>query len=280
LIYLEYEFSEYMQMDFITGEKIQEICDLYFGEQDNFDWNPRISCQEYKQRKISDIISFDNPKLIFCYTHLISQLFEKIEFFNNPFILVSHNSDFTINEFHPILDSKKLIHWFSQNVNFLHPKLTNIPIGLANSQWGHGDLNAWNNVKYIDKNGIYFYFNIDTNPNPRNECKNILVNKGLKFGHYLWLNEYVGVLNSSKYSICPIGNGIDCHRVWESLYSKTIPICIRSVHTEILAKDYPIILLDSWESFDFELPSLEFTDEIKEKLTFEYYKNLIVKKII
>lgn len=267
-------------MDFITGEKIQELCDLYFGEQDDFNWNPRISIQKVKQRKISEIISFDNPRLIFCYTNRVDELFKKIEFFNNPFVLVTHNSDFSINMSHPILESEKVIHWFSQNVNILHPKLTNIPIGLANSQWGHGDLNAWNRILHKEKDGIYFFFNIDTNPTRRNECKDILVNKGLQFGHFLFLNEYIDVLSSSKYSISPFGNGIDCHRVWESLYAKTIPICIRSVHTEIIAKDYPIILLDSWESFDInKLPDLEFSNEIIHKLSFEYYKSLIITQI-
>ena len=268
-------------MDFITGEKIQELCDLYFGEQEDFDWNPHITLQKDKHRRISEIISFDNPRLIFCYPTRLNQLFEKIEFFNNPFILVSHNSDFTINVFHPILESEKLIHWFSQNVNFLHPKLTNIPIGLANSQWGHGNLNAWNALLVSEKKGVYFYFNIDTNPGPRNECRDILVRKGLQFGNFLWLHDYINTLSSSKYSISPIGNGIDSHRIWESLYAKTIPICIRSVHTELLAKDYPIILLDSWESFDINnLPELEFTDEVMRKLSFEYYNHLISNKLL
>merc|ERR1712098_619771 len=57
---------------------------------------------------------------------------------NKPFILVTGNSDkptsFT-GAAHDILKSPLLIAWFAQNLDFIHPKIKPIPIGLENRQY-------------------------------------------------------------------------------------------------------------------------------------------------
>lgn len=263
-------------LNVITGEKIQRICDIYLGFQCDFDWNPAISVEKHKHLDINSITSsYDNPKYIFCYTVRIDDLFDKLCFFKNEFILVTHNSDYTITDKDIcIINHPKIIHWFSQNVNVCHPKLTNLPIGIANSQWQHGNLDNW---KYVNRNfhksGIYFYFNIDTNIDKRLECKNTLENKGLKWNIARNHLDYLNTLSAHKYAICPDGNGIDSHRIWECLYLNVIPICIRSTFTEIISRDYPIILLNSWDELDIQSisnPLINFSDELCLKLSMDY----------
>jgi hypothetical protein len=62
------------------------------------------------------------------------------------------------------------------------------------------------------------------------------------------------------------------------LYTNTIPICIRSPNTSIIEKDYPIVLLDSWEELDLNkvpTPIISLSDEVTSKLQIQYYMNKI-----
>ena len=260
-------------MNIISGEKFQKLCEVYIGEIDDFEFNPFILEDTHKHKFLHKLVAeYDNPKLVFCYTHRVSELAAKLHLFLNPFILVSHNSDYTITEKDTgFLDNPKILKWCSQNVNTIHPKLSWIPIGIANQKWEHGKLSNWKNIRPLlnsEKTGLYFYFSVCTNTTKRNECKNILESKGLVFGEHRSHPEYLQLLaNEMKYAICPEGNGIDCHRVWECFYTNTIPICIRSVHTELIAKRFPMILLNSWNEFDIS------------NLSAPYFPSDIVRKI-
>jgi len=274
--------------NFISGEVFQGLCDAQLGEYSKFQLNPFVSQYSDKWKSISSINSpYSNPSLIFCYPDFLTEFSRKLHFFQNPFVLVTHNSDYNVTESSlPILNSDKIVHWFAQNTCISHPKLTPIPIGIANQMWEHGKLENWKDVlpkKNFEKTGIYFYFGVDTNPTKRSECKNILESKGLKFGTPISHTSYLQALaNDYKYAICPEGNGIDSHRVWECLYTNTIPICIRSTNTEYFAGLYPIILLDKWEDLDINNisnPVIDFSEEVKHKLTIDYYKLHISSKL-
>jgi hypothetical protein len=268
----------------ISGEEIQRICDVYIGYNEDLYGNPVIAVQSHKHLALHTIQSeYDNPKFIFCYPHRIHEFYQKIEWFTNPFVLVTHNSDYTVTDKDIyIADHPRVIHWYAQNTNVLHPKITNLPIGIANSQWDHGNKEHWNHIflkPNCEKENIYFYFNISTNRPKRTECKRIMESKGLKFGEHREHASFIRDLALNyKYAICPEGNGIDCHRVWECLYTNTIPICIRSPNTSIIEKDYPIVLLDSWEELDLNkvpTPIISLSDEVTSKLQIQYYMNKI-----
>jgi hypothetical protein len=83
----------------ITGEKVQQLCDIYLGFNSDFNFNPIIAKQFEKQKDLNSINElFNNPYKIFCYSHNINILSSKIHLFQNPFILVTHNSDGEIRE--------------------------------------------------------------------------------------------------------------------------------------------------------------------------------------
>lgn len=267
-------------MDFISGEKFQQLCSVYFGEHEDFSFNPRIFQEKHKHKYISRFTQpFYNPMLVFCYTHRISQFASKLHLFKNKFVLITHNSDYTITEKDiEFVNNEKIIHWFSQNANVVHPKLTPIPIGIANQQWEHGKYSNWDGLTIRstqEKDGIYFYFSIDTNPEKRLRCKAILQSKNIEYWKPMPHPYYLDNLSRfCKYSICPEGNGVDTHRIWEALYTNTIPVCIRSVNSEYFSKEYPIVLLDKWEDFEpsMKTPDLEIDQN---KLKFSYYVNKI-----
>jgi len=62
-------------MSIISGEQLQHIADIYLGLSEDFTCNPFIHRQTHKHKNILEINNFyDNPKIIFCYTHRINIL--------------------------------------------------------------------------------------------------------------------------------------------------------------------------------------------------------------
>jgi len=238
----------------ISGERIQELCDVYCGMQDDLDYNPRIRSQVHKHVHIDRIVSsWNNPRKIFCYTHRLDDFMKILPCIENEFILVSHNSDHNVTEkYLPLVQHPKLIFWHAQNVLFSHPKLGCIPIGLANSMWPHGNEEVMREVigrKYEKTNSIFFNFSVYTNPSERILCYEALKNK-LVWQPTVEFKEYLETMATYKYAICPPGNGVDCHRIWECIYLGVIPILLRSPFTERLP--FSCVVLDSWEEVDVE----------------------------
>jgi len=245
----------FTSLGILSGEKIQEQCHIYLGELNDFMFNSRIAMQYKKCLTISSIKKiWNNPHTIFVYGHRLMEFIKILPYLRNDFILVSHNSDENIHEkYLPILEHPKLIQWYAQNVMMRHPKLELIPIGIANSMWPHGNLTTFQRVINTcpsKTKTIYFYFSLKTNYEERSECKIALEEKGLKFEKpQSSFEAYLRHLATFKYAICPPGNGVDSHRIWECFYLGVIPIVKRSVFTEKLQEKYPCIILDSWSDF-------------------------------
>ncbi len=284
----KYIVRDYLN-EFISGEKIQSIANVYAGLIDDFNYNPYIKKQTEKLLNLSSIVSsYDNPYIIFCYGHRLSLLMERIKYFQNPFILISHNSDENIdNRYDELLLSDKIIKWYSQNIKISHPKLHMVPIGIANSMWNHGNMEILKNIitqDLIKTKNVYFYFSISTNSTERNHCKTEIERKGLTWGTCFGFNDYLKELSLYKFAICPPGNGVDCHRIWECYYLGVIPIMVRSQFTEHISKCLPCILLDKWSDFNINdiLPlydSLLVTLNKNYKyITLQYYINEIENK--
>ena len=46
--------------------------------------------------------------------------------------------------------------------------------------------------------------------------------------------------------ICPRGNAVDCHRNWEVLYMRRVPVMKRDSYLEQLFKNYPVLWVDDF----------------------------------
>jgi len=53
-------------------------------------------------------------------------------------------------------------------------------------------------------------------------------------------------LSQSKFMICPRGNAIDCHRNWEVIYMRRVPIMKRNSYLQELFNDYPVLFVDDF----------------------------------
>ena len=64
---------------------------------------------------------------------------------------------------------------------------------------------------------------------------------------------FLSNLSNSKFMICPIGNAIDCHRNWEVLYMRRVPVMVRDPYLEKLYEDYPVLFVDNYKDVTKEL---------------------------
>ena len=60
-------------------------------------------------------------------------------------------------------------------------------------------------------------------------------------------------LSQSKFMICPVGNAIDCHRNWEVILMRRVPIMKRHPYLEVLFKQYPVLFVDDYSEVTEEL---------------------------
>ena len=242
-------------MNFITGEKIQTLCDHFIGVDQNFKCNPNIYKIKDKLMDINQINNYiENKKVIFCYNSSrfsLELLIQKLKYMKNPFKLIFHNSDKNFNDKHLILLEKLplLQCIYTQNMDVVHEKVFPLPIGLANAQWSHGNSKIHREVYETPirkTKEVYFNFSIGTNKKKRRECFNAIKSKGIRWNNDLPYRKYLLELKKHKYAICPEGNGIDTHRFWECLYMDVIPICKKSILTEYYSKIFPVVLLNHW----------------------------------
>ena len=268
-------------MDIITGEKIQELCDIFILP--NYKIQTRDITRVFLLNKLNYRI--DNPKIVFTFTDTFEKSFTelviRLQLLTNKFVLVVNQSDYKIDERYLSIFDKvpNLLHIYATNINVVHNKITPIPLGIANSNWKHGDLSIIN--KYIQKLNninkdklIYFFFSIDTALNIRNECYNKISKKGIPFLNNTDYDTYINTLSQYKFAISPEGNGIDCHRFWEALYVKTIPICLPNIIVNYYAKYFPVVILNDWDELD-----ISKLDDIYNNADWSNYYKLDIKYI-
>lgn len=57
---------------------------------------------------------------------------------------------------------------------------------------------------------------------------------------------YCNQIQNHKFMICPQGNGVDCHRNWEVLYLKRVPVMKRSDYLQELYQKFPVLWVDDY----------------------------------
>ncbi len=106
--------------------------------------------------------------------------------------------------------------------------------------------------------------------------------KDSKFFSYDEYRLFLAELMDHKFMICPEGHGIDCHRNWESLYLRRVPIMKKSPYFGRLMDGFPVLFVDDWSQVTKEL--LEKCDHLFEQAQTMSLKkldlNLIFKSIV
>ena len=243
-----------MVNDILTGESVQQLCGVYVGYKEDFEWNPVIRLEQEKCLSIQEIpVVWNNPLLIFCYSKRVSEFAAKLGSLVNPAVIVFGNSDknMTLELCLPFLNSDKAIRIFCQNLLFVHPKAALLPIGIANSQWAHGNKTAFLGVDMNKTLGVFSSFSLHTNKAIRSACLDAITKKGVLNSPFKSQEEYIRALAKHRFVICPEGNGVDTHRFWEAQLVQTVPVVVRSVFIEnVMLLGIPCVVLERWTDFD------------------------------
>lgn len=74
-----------------------------------------------------------------------------------------------------------------------------------------------------------------------------------KFYPYERYTDFLTELRDHKFMICPKGHGADCHRNWESLYLRRVPIMRDDPYFRLLMKGFPVLFVKEWSDITPQL---------------------------
>ena len=155
--------------------------------------------------------------------------------------------------FEKYFDSK-IAHWFTQNLCFDESEnISLIPIGLENRR----RLKSGRKIWFKDKNSlksknILASYDIYTNYEERFQIQELLKdNEIIHFDKFAKTKDYFNNLKDYRFILCPPGNGVDTHRIWESLLMNTIPILNNNNFSKNLVnKKVPVLVVDEWKELN------------------------------
>lgn len=278
--------------NYISGERLQELTDhtIIYENQIWLDLarpqikNTKCKYSFIKDKDINDDIL--NANILFVYIHALDLFFEHtFPQLLRPIVLVTHNSDKGItSKYLPYLNHPKIIKWYSQNVECEHDKLISIPIGLANSQWPHGNLELFKKIQNENNaKTIGIYKNFDLNTSYGNRAHVIHSTPHIPMAARKPIEDYWRDLSKSQFCLCPLGSGVDTHRMWECLYLNAIPVIVDCVNNNHY-RDLPVIRIQNneWHKVNMEFllqEASKMPSNGLEKLNLEYWRKTFNESI-
>jgi len=255
-------------MEYINNLSQEEVLNSYnFARNADIVYSEIISLDKYQKlkNKNHEIVYQDDKKvfykinkftlkenqIIFCNSNLIDPLFTTIsKNKNNNFKnikLITHQTDLSVTKKVFRKKPKCISKWFAINVDYEHPNLIPLPIGLSNDYSPKNilkdDYEDLAEVAFNEKtNLMYVNFQRNTNFISRYKLESKLKN-------YIWVHheypqleikQYLKHLQSFKFIFSPHGNGIDTHRLWETIYAGSIPVLEEHINFKFYS-DLPII---------------------------------------
>jgi hypothetical protein len=190
----------------------------------------------------------------------------------NSKLIISGHSDYGITSDLVSYYSPKI--WWTVNKQTSDIRVHSLPLGITNNThesslhpiYGNLDsmIQIMNQPKY-DKNLVYMNFNISTYPQERKKVFDLFCNKewvtqGLIQNTLEGRSKFLQEIRNHTFVLCPRGNGVDTHRLWETLYMGSIPI----VKRDIAMQDFeglPICFINDWSEI-----TLEFLENEKHKI--------------
>jgi hypothetical protein len=262
---------------YISGDAFSSIADVEF--------NPPF-LRDFGNFK-KNLVEAD---IVFVQSQMLDELFEDNYRKLKCKVVIAGNSDFE----HISLGNKlprKLKHLFLQNNLMAESDLiSSIPIGIENLRFGRNG-----NTKLLSSDSRLTKKNkVMIGPfGKTHEIRNSIVENLMEcdgpwetLEGFADIKDFVSYSRSFKYIAAPRGNGIDTHRLWETLYRGQWPIIEKHSWANFLMDlKLPIKYVPSWEAIDLEsiikhsYLDVEFDPLEIEELWMPYWKNKILSKI-
>lgn len=240
----------------------------------------------------------NNNAIIFCKTDFIFDIFNFLRNSTKKYILITHFSDYPIDENRFRYKPDCIKKWYAINVNFQHESLIPIPLGLYphvigpllhlntwdesepynQTQWFSDNFESFKENKKQDI--LYCCWNNRTMAPSYTEDRDSIINKltnnklRLIQGHATKHKQNIFFESHCKWTVSPSGNGLDSHRTWESLYLGCIPIVEK--HFIYDTFNLPILQVNSWSDLTNDvLKNFDSSKYSLEKLNMDYWRSRI-----
>ena len=253
--------------NFINAATYEDICDFAIIPDEG-----KLFLQEY----------INKNAIIFCKTDYIGYLFNCISNSDYKYNIITHHSDYSIDENVYSYTPKSVNKWFAINAVINKSNLIKIPLGIKTHKGiykeNHYDI-PWfvENINFLkNKNKILdtVYCNWSNTNSYRNSIiNNLKVKYKLETGFSF--KEYCNNMSDYKFVLSPPGNGIDCHRTWECLYMGCIPVVIKhKIYDNWI--ELPILQVNNYSELNEELLNEFLQKEFNyNKLYLNYWKEKI-----
>ena len=267
-------------MNIIDGPSIANLCDYDFGDQagclggvpnafmknaneGNIEFIKKVNGNKFMTLFIDNIRLY--KRKIICATatdqmridkmleenDLLHLLAEIMLLKDTKFIIFCSNEDTSITEdIHHHIPPNVLAIYAANAVGYggrLHP----LPYGLQRKL--HESDNRQEVLKYFMVDDpkptklLYINHAEHTNLSERGNIREMFANKSFAtISPRVNYPEYCRQIQAHKFMICPEGNAIDCHRNWEVLSLKRVPIMKKNPYLQECYKDYPVLWVDDY----------------------------------
>lgn len=184
--------------------------------------------------------------VVFVKTDFLTMVLDNRRF-DNPITLVTGVSDLSPkpSDCQRILENPNIRKWVGCNIPVSHPKIIKMPIGFGEKERIHGNVSSLRNLH--------------ANRVPWNEKKSEVCIPWHNATHKtrelattlprMPFEEYMQEISKYKFVICQRGNGIDTHRVYETLWMGSVPV-IQHCELDDMYSQWPVILVDDFANID------------------------------
>ncbi|MGA7214405.1 MAG: hypothetical protein WCE49_15290 [Terrimicrobiaceae bacterium] len=245
--------SEEVQKHFVSAEELMRACDQVWS----VDRRSPIKLERGQPRAGS---------CLYCKVDHLIGLFDQLRLVRNRVVLVSSESDRPITREFLERCPPQVAHWFSTNVQARDERLSALPLGLANSYCDitlKAPLIAAHSRLFAERSHwLYVNFRTTSNPAVRESAMHYF--RSLGEPDWVTVQEagrdfegFLGEMTMHRFALCPPGNGIDTHRLWEALYSRTIPVALAHPAMDGF-RDLPILFVEDFRQLTRDFLAREY----------------------
>ncbi|MFZ4600098.1 MAG: hypothetical protein ACOYNN_15775 [Terrimicrobiaceae bacterium] len=230
---------------------------------------------------------------VFCKIDEVLRFFERLRLTRKRIVLVTGEGDLPCDEFRQRFLPANVVRWFAMNVTSAHPRVTAIPLGLGPRDDGvsakEAEIAGVRRAGIAREKWLYVNFRPESNPGLREPIFRHY--HDLRFAGADWITfqppeprgshgRYADDLACHRFVLCPPGNGVDTHRMWETLAAGGIPVVAKSVAMEPF-RSLPILFVNdlcgvTLEFLEAEWARISGMPANLAMLEAEYWKTLIL----
>ncbi len=251
-----------------------------------------IDCSDGEEHRVPQLMEAFVARLgemqegatVFVRCSLLAPFFERaFAVMRRPFVLVTGGSDHpSPGPWRQALENPRLIRWFAENGELAspHPKFEPVPIGMPDPNFPSGDqalmLRLHQRMPAVEVKPLLAHasFHLKVSHPARREAlaairdiEGVVLQPRRAVPELLWLRHA-----GHAFEISPRGNGQDCHRTWEALLLRTIPIVKRSA-LDALYRDFPVVVVDDWREVSLAAMG-QWREQLKDRFTPAMYRRL------